>query len=115
MRNLYLFLLIIFILISLFWQCGTVEKETRFTKLRKMIDTVGYAHTSQQMDSLITRISRNYGSEFQIILQLQNVDTQTSWQMVICAAMHEMVTTSREATGTAPAAPLCVDDVRRLV
>jgi MEMO1 family protein len=70
-------------LVLIFCQKTTTEK-TAIDHLRGLADTVGFAHTAQQMDSVMSRINRIDGQERRNIFQIQDVNQNTAWQMVIC-------------------------------
>ncbi len=53
-------------------------------RTRPVSDTVGYAHTPQQMDSIIQRINRMYGRDRENILYIHHVKPEDNWNMVIC-------------------------------
>jgi AmmeMemoRadiSam system protein B len=81
--NLKNLLFISFILLALF--CTKRDKDQgEGIKVRTRLDTVGYAHTAKQMDSLILRIDRLYQRERQNIFFVQNIDPKMNWKIVIC-------------------------------
>jgi len=57
------------------------EKES---SIRVAVDTVGFAHTSRQMDSVMARINRSSGQERQNIFYLNRIDSSKNWRLVIC-------------------------------
>ncbi len=67
----------------MFWQCST-QPPAEAKKVRQPVDTVGFAHTARQMDSVINRIDRAYGRERGNILQIKEIRPETAWQLVIC-------------------------------
>jgi AmmeMemoRadiSam system protein B len=72
-----------FILLALF--CTKRDQDqVRGTGIRARLDTVGYAHTSKQMDSLMLRIDSLYQRERQNIFFVQNIDPKMNWKIVIC-------------------------------
>jgi len=76
--------LFVLVLVSLLiWQCHR-QKDQPMVHLRGLTDTVGYAHTARQMDSLIGRIDRLYGKERKDILKFLGITPEFSWQVVIC-------------------------------
>lgn len=76
-------LFISFILLALF--CAEKDQDKgEGIRVRARLDTVGYAHTSKQMDSLMARIDRLYQRERQNIFFVQNIDTNMTWKLVIC-------------------------------
>ena len=77
----FIFLTTIFILMVTSCQKKAEQPQV---KLRGLADTVGFAHTARQMDSVMQRIDRLYGKERQDVFQLKNITPQTSWQLVIC-------------------------------
>ncbi len=78
----YLFIIIIIIL-QLNCKKKT-EDPVYIFKVRSLVDTIGYANTAVKMDSLIRRIDRASARERQNILNIQNVDQDRGWQLVIC-------------------------------
>lgn len=81
--------LIFFFMGIFFWYCGNREEnrthpqESATIKLRGLADTVGFAHTAEQMDSLINRIDRLYGRERRNILQIRVGQNRKPWQVII--------------------------------
>lgn len=58
--------------------------ENPVTKLRSPVDTVGFAHTRVQMDSVMSRIERGVYPEQEKIFTEKNISGKTSWRVVIC-------------------------------
>ena len=52
--------------------------------LRGLADTVGFAHTSIQMETLMIRIEVSYGSKIASIRKEKNVSDNDNWKMAIC-------------------------------
>ncbi len=48
--------------------------------IRQVVDTVGFAHCDWQMDSVVSRISTQFGSELQQVAQ----NPELSWRAAIC-------------------------------
>ncbi|MEW6470583.1 MAG: AmmeMemoRadiSam system protein B, partial [Bacteroidota bacterium] len=53
-------------------------------KLRGFADTVGFAHKKWQMDSVMKRIERQYGSYLDYAWKRSNLSGKDEWKMVIC-------------------------------
>jgi AmmeMemoRadiSam system protein B len=51
---------------------------------RMPIDTVGFAHTASQMDSILSRINKTNQQERQNIFYLHRIDSTMNWRLVIC-------------------------------
>ena len=83
MMNILKFIPLLLLIILLFCQKTTKEK-TSTVHLRGLADTVGFAHTAWQMDSVMERINRRDGKERRNIFQIQDVDQNIPWQMVVC-------------------------------
>lgn len=72
------------ILLSILFFCQKAPDEgASEIKLRSLVDTVGFAHTAEQMDSIVNRIDREDGQERQNIFQIHDVSDNSVWQMVI--------------------------------
>ncbi len=52
-------------------------------KVRGLVDTVGFAHTATQMDSVMARIDRMYGKERQDLFRAFNITPDFRWKVVI--------------------------------
>jgi AmmeMemoRadiSam system protein B len=50
------------------------------SKVRQMVDTVGFAHEAWQVDSIVNRINRTYSRQLATI----KVDPTTAWRVAIC-------------------------------
>lgn len=61
---------------------GTAQK--RGYRLKKPVDTVGFATKAWQMDSVMKRINRIQGLEKANALKSANIDDKTPWKAVIC-------------------------------
>ncbi|GAB4370305.1 MAG: AmmeMemoRadiSam system protein B [Calditrichia bacterium] len=72
-----------FTLSILIWNCRS-QPEQKEPVLRALADTVGFAHTATQMDSIIARIDRLYGSDREGVFQILNVPPDLCWKMIIC-------------------------------
>jgi AmmeMemoRadiSam system protein B len=81
MRYFKLFLLILIPVFCTLLQ-GTAQK--REYRLKKPVDTVGFATKGWQMDSVMKRINRIQGLEIANALKEANIDDKTSWKTVIC-------------------------------
>lgn len=53
-------------------------------KVRGLADTVGFAHTALQMDSVMARIEREYGKKITEIRKSKGISDGDAWKMVIC-------------------------------
>lgn len=51
---------------------------------RVPVDTVGFAHTARQMDSIMVRINKTSQQERQNIFYLNRMDSSKNWRLVIC-------------------------------
>ncbi|WP_167615106.1 AmmeMemoRadiSam system protein B [Maribellus sediminis] len=71
-----------FLVISiLFSSCSSPKNsETGEARVRQVVDTVGFAHLSWQMDSVLFRINKDFGSELDAVSQ----STETPWRAAIC-------------------------------
>ncbi len=63
-------------------QCAT-KKNNSQNITRGLADTVGFAHTAEQMDSVMQRIDRLYGKERESVFRMNKIDSQTAWQVII--------------------------------
>ncbi len=79
MRHPFLLLLVIAVLFSSACSQSTTEK-TPARKVRQVVDTVGFAHLSWQLDSINQRISSNFQEQLDKVEQ----EPQTSWRAAIC-------------------------------
>ena len=50
------------------------------TKVRNVVDTIGFAHLGWQTDSIMNRINQTYSAEFSKV----KVDPYTAWRVAIC-------------------------------
>ena len=48
-----------------------------------MVDTVGFAQSSWQVDSIVVRIHRNQGRQLENVFKSANVKKDTQWKVVI--------------------------------
>lgn len=71
-----------FLIISiLFSSCSSSKNsETVEARVRQVVDTVGFAHLSWQMDSVLYRINKDFGSELDAVSQ----SPETAWRAAIC-------------------------------
>ncbi len=53
-------------------------------RVREVVDTVGFAHTEDQMETVMKRINRSYGTERENIFQINDIDSNTVWKLAIC-------------------------------
>ncbi len=60
------------------------EQAERIKKVRWPVDTVGYAHTARQMDSIMDRVNRRTQSERQNVFLLNQLSPAENWRVVIC-------------------------------
>jgi len=81
MRNSKIYGLILIPVFCLFLQ-GSAQK--RQYRMKKPVDTVGFAIKASQMDSVIKRINRIQGLEKANALKSANIDDKTPWKAVIC-------------------------------
>lgn len=65
---------------SLLISCNTGDSDKNLSKLRQMVDTVGFAHLSWQVDSVVNRINRVYLKELSAV----NVEPSAAWRVAIC-------------------------------
>jgi AmmeMemoRadiSam system protein B len=68
------------LLILLLIGCSTNSSIKQANRVRQMVDTVGFAHLSWQVDSVVNRIERTYSKELAAI----KVDPSTVWRVAIC-------------------------------
>src|ERR1051326_444391 len=61
-------------------------------KLRGLADTVGFAHTQQQMDSMVQRIEKEFGKKMNAIWNDKKVSKKDSWK--VCISPHDDYTYS---------------------
>lgn len=76
--------LFVLIFVSLLIHQCQKQKEQPVVRLRGLTDTVGYAHTAEQMDSLIARIDRLYGKDRKAVFDFLEITPDFTWQAVIC-------------------------------
>jgi AmmeMemoRadiSam system protein B len=74
---------IICVCVFIILHCGKKTDKELNQNVRYPVDTIGYAHTAAQMDSLLSRINRIYGKERETILSIQNINPAQNWQAVI--------------------------------
>lgn len=76
------------ILILIFFfilHCDQLSKQPEeVVSIRYPIDTIGYAHTALQMDSLMNRINHKFSRERENIFHIQNVPANSIWKIAIC-------------------------------
>ncbi len=53
------------------------------TKIRDFVDTVGFAHKAWQVDSVLVRIDRLFGSGIDHIIDSLGITSETAWKVVI--------------------------------
>ncbi|MCF8304587.1 MAG: AmmeMemoRadiSam system protein B [Bacteroidales bacterium] len=63
---------------------GTNAQTTTKLKIRPMMDSVGFATHSWQMDSILARIDKEYGSKIQSIYSEKSIDESEPWKLAIC-------------------------------
>lgn len=73
-----------FILIPVFciFLLGSTQK--REYRMKKPVDTVGFATKAWQMDSVMNRINRLQGIQKALALKEANIDDNTTWKAIIC-------------------------------
>lgn len=52
--------------------------------IRKQVDTIGFATQAWQMDSVMVRINRQFGSQISQALSQKRITKKSIWKMVIC-------------------------------
>lgn len=52
-------------------------------RLRGLADTVGFAHTARQMDSVMARVDGLYGKEREAVFQMNGITPETRWKLII--------------------------------
>ncbi|MBN2772621.1 MAG: MEMO1 family protein, partial [Prolixibacteraceae bacterium] len=60
--------------------CTVKKDKTGESRIRNVVDTVGFAHLDWQMDSVVSRINNEFGSELKNAAQLE----ESSWKSAIC-------------------------------
>jgi|AntAceMinimDraft_16_1070373.scaffolds.fasta_scaffold91359_1 AmmeMemoRadiSam system protein B len=63
--------------------CNHKKSIDKKTNLRGLVDTVGFAHQSWQMDSIISRINNTQGDLLQNALKIADVNDNTQWKAII--------------------------------
>src|SRR5436190_2202612 len=53
------------------------------SKIRELADTVGFAHTAKQMDSIIQRIDAAYGENIAEVKNKKGVSGNEAWKMIV--------------------------------
>ena len=85
------FQLLIIFLISLLFACNPEgEKEQAKdidSKTRQMVDSIGFATTASQMDSIINRINNTQGELLQNAISNANINSETAWKT--CISPHD--------------------------
>jgi AmmeMemoRadiSam system protein B len=71
-------------ILLLFFCTQKQSTKTLAEHIRMPIDSIGYATSSWQMDSLMKRINQTYGREKNNILFVQNITPSDNWRIVIC-------------------------------
>jgi AmmeMemoRadiSam system protein B len=84
MKKGFLLLFIISLLLFTIVCKRDTRTSERPSKIRNLADTVGYAHTAEQMDSLIKLINNLYGPERKSIYRIHNIQENSTWKTVIC-------------------------------
>jgi MEMO1 family protein len=69
-------------LCSFLFLVGASQK--RVIRMKKPVDTVGFATKAWQMDSIMNRIKRLQGHEKENALRSADIDDRTTWKAVIC-------------------------------
>jgi AmmeMemoRadiSam system protein B len=78
MKRVILLFLVIFIFV------GCTKEKTNKMRVRGFVDTVGFAHKSYQVDSVLKRIDREFGSIMNQKREAAGIDSSTEWKAVIC-------------------------------
>ena len=91
MKKSIIYQLLTIILISLLFACnpkGEKEQTKNISpKIRQMVDSVGFATTSLQMDSIINRINYTQGELLQNAINNADIDSNTTWKT--CISPHD--------------------------
>jgi AmmeMemoRadiSam system protein B len=74
----------IFILIAVLYTLYRVSAQEHVIRMKKPVDTVGFATKGWQMDSVVSRINRDQGLQKKLALKEANIDSNTCWKTVIC-------------------------------
>lgn len=74
----------LFLFISFFFCNPSPEKSQKIVRVRYPIDTVGYAHTARQMDSIINRVNRLSEAERKNVFILNQLKSSENWRVMIC-------------------------------
>ena len=78
-------LLCVIIGLILYSSCQFEDSQSEVKeKIRVFTDTLGYAHRSYQMDSVMIRINRLHGKERRNILFIQEMPQEMNWKIAIC-------------------------------
>ncbi|MCD4774375.1 MAG: AmmeMemoRadiSam system protein B [Bacteroidales bacterium] len=91
MKKSITFQLLIIFLISLLFACNPKEEKEQAkdidTKTRQMVDSIGFATTASQMDSIIKRINNTQGELLQNAITNAGIDSNTTWKT--CISPHD--------------------------
>lgn len=79
MKNLIPAVSVCFLLFGLACNSQNMKKDSE-RKVRHVVDTVGFAHLSWQMDSVVSRISADFGTELEEV----NQNKRQNWRAAIC-------------------------------
>jgi len=76
---------IIFALALGLWGCSSGQKQSVNSKIRVrgLVDTVGFAHTAWQMDSIMQRIRRLQGKQLRQAWKRAHVTEHTAWKVAV--------------------------------
>ncbi len=73
-------ILFILLIISLITACNNQEKKI---KIRSFVDTVGFAHETYQIDTVLSRIDQIFGKKITKIKDSLGITDTTAWKVVI--------------------------------
>lgn len=71
-------------LLPLLFSSACILLHSQPLKVRGFIDTVGFAHTRLQMDSVMKRIERQYGAYLDYAWKRSNISPKDEWKLAIC-------------------------------
>lgn len=90
MKQIFKLQLVIVILSSLIFSCNPKNEKSQTSdkyKIRQMVDDIGFASKSYQMDSIINRINNSQGKLLQNTLSKAGINSETSWKT--CISPHD--------------------------